>query len=185
MDTKISKLVVTLSVIGIISAIALSFVYQWTTPFIEKHQLEARKQAVRSVLPEAEEFQEKIINGITFFEGFDSSQKRIGVAMIAKGPGYQNIIEVMIGVNLEKDYIFGIDVLSHEETPGLGARITGQQYRKNYQNKPFGDYNVVKRTPQNDLEVEAISGATISSRSVAKIVQDAVKKINEAYGGGV
>lgn len=185
MDTKISKLVITLSIIGIISAIALSFVYQWTTPFIEQHQAEARRKALRSVLPEAEEFQEKTINGNTFFEGYDSSQKRVGVAMIAKGPGYQNVIELMIGVNLEDNYIYNIDVLNHEETPGLGARITGQQYRNNYENKPFGDYNVVKRTPQNDLEVEAIAGATISSRSVANIVQDAVKKINEAYGGGV
>jgi len=104
--------------------------------------------------------------------------------MIASGPGYQNVIEIMIGVNINEEKIYGIKILSHEETPGLGARITGEEYKSNFVDKPFGDYTVVKRDTQTDLEVEAIAGATISSRSVTKIVENAVKQIQDAYGGG-
>lgn len=184
MDTKISKLILTLTVIGIISAIALSFVYQWTTPYIEQHQIEARKEALRDVIPQAEDFEEVERAGQTFFEGYDSGGNRTGVAMIASGPGYQNIIELMIGVNINSQQIYGIKILTHEETPGLGARITNDSYKENYVDKPFGDYTVVKREPQSELEVEAIAGATISSESVAKIVEDAVEQIQDAYGGG-
>src|SRR6056297_882547 len=184
MDTKISKLVLTLTVIGIISAVALSFVYQWTNPYIQKHQAEARQQAIRSVVPQAEEFEEVEKNGQTFYEGYDEVGNRVGVAMIASGPGYQNVIELMVGVNINEEKIYGIKILSHEETPGLGARITGQEYKGNFKDKPFGDYTVVKRAPQTELEVEAIAGATISSTSVTKIVESAVKQIQNAYGGG-
>src|SRR6056297_690613 len=163
MDTKISKLILTLAVIGIISAIALSFVYQWTTPYIQKHQAKARQQAVKSVIPNAEEFKEIQKNGQTFYEGYDSVGNRVGIAMIASGPGYQNVIELMIGVNINEEKIYGIKILSHEETPGLGARITGQEYKSNFEDKPFGDYTEVKRATQTELEVEAIAGATISS----------------------
>lgn len=184
MDTKIGKLVLTLTVIGIISAIALSFVYQWTTPYIEKHQLDARKEALKAVLPQAQEFEEVEKGDQAFFEGYDSGGNRIGVAMIASGPGYQNVIELMIGVNMNTENIYGIKILTHEETPGLGARITSNEYKENYNDKPFGEYNVVKSDPQSELEVEAIAGATISSKSVAKIVESAVDQIQEAYGGG-
>ena len=184
MDTKISKLILTLTIIGIISAIALSFVYQWTTPYIEKHQVEARKEALRDVIPQAQEYEEVERSGQTFYEGYDSGGNRTGVAMIASGPGYQNIIELMIGVNMNSQQIYGIKILTHEETPGLGARITGDAYKENYVDKPFGDYTVVKREPQSELEVEAIAGATISSESVAKIVENAVEQIQDAYGGG-
>lgn len=184
MDTKISKLILTLTVIGIISAIALSFVYQWTTPYIQKHQAEARQQAVKSVIPNAEEFEETQKNGQTFYEGYDSGGNRVGIAMIASGPGYQNVIELMIGVNINNEKIYAIKILSHEETPGLGARITGEEYKSNYVDKPFGEYNIVKSEPQTELEVEAIAGATISSTSVKNIVEDAIIKIQNAYGGG-
>ncbi|MCF8000260.1 MAG: RnfABCDGE type electron transport complex subunit G [Halanaerobiales bacterium] len=184
MDTKIGKLILTLTVIGIISAIALSFVYQWTTPYIEKHQLETRKEALRDVIPQAQEYKEVERADQTFYEGYDSGGNRTGVAMIASGPGYQNVIELMIGVNLNSQKIYGIKILTHEETPGLGARITGDEYKENYVDKPFGDYTVVKREPQSDLEVEAIAGATISSKSVAKIVENAVEQIQDVYGGG-
>src|SRR6056297_4188538 len=184
MEKKISKLVITLTVIGIISAIALSFVYQWTTPYIEEHQAEAQKKAINAVLPQAEEVKEVEKAGQTFYEGYDSNGNRIGVAINASGPGYQNVIELMIGVNINNEKIYAIKILSHEETPGLGARITGEEYKNNFVDKSFGEYNVVKREPQTEMEVEAIAGATISSTSVKNIVEDAIVKIQNAYGGG-
>jgi len=184
MEKKISKLVITLTVIGIISAIALSFVYQWTTPYIEEHQAEAQKKAINAVLPQAEEVKEVEKAGQTFYEGYDSNGNRIGVAINASGPGYQNVIELMIGVNINVDKIYAIKILSHEETPGLGARINGDEFKSNFVDKEFGDYDVVKRQAKTEMEVEAIAGATISSKSVTSIVEKAIKRIQSAYGGG-
>ncbi len=184
MNNKTSGLIITLTVIGIVSAILLAFVYQWTTPYIEKHQAKAQEAAVFTVLPEAERYQEVTKDGMTFFEGYDSANSRVGVAMVVTGGGFQGNIELMVGVDLSKQQINTISILNHQETPGLGARITEKAYRNNFANKPFGEYQVVKREPTDPMQVEAISGATISSEKVTIIVENAIQKIQQAYGGG-
>ncbi|MFP4015702.1 MAG: RnfABCDGE type electron transport complex subunit G [Halanaerobiales bacterium] len=176
-----SKLIITLTIIGLISAMSLAFVYEWTTPMIEKHQEEARKEALKAVLPESDSFKEVEIAGVTFYEGNKDNE----VAMIATGGGFQGQIEMMIGFNPEEEKIYAIRVLNHSETPGLGANITTVEFEENYQNKPFGvgDYTVVKRPAKADDEVEAISGATISSEKVTTIIEEAIVKLKLAYGG--
>ncbi|MFP4661558.1 MAG: RnfABCDGE type electron transport complex subunit G [Halanaerobiales bacterium] len=178
-----SKLVITLTIIGIVSALSLAFVYEWTTPMIEEHQEEARKKALGAVLPESDSFKEVEIDGITFYEGNADNE----VAMIAAGGGFQGQIEMMIGFNPEERKIYAIRVLNHSETPGLGANITTEEFEKNYYNKPFGDgdFEVVKHPIESDDEVEAISGATISSEKVTNIIEEAISTLTLAYGGEV
>ncbi len=183
MKDNMSKLIITLTVIGIISALVLAFVYQWTLPYIKEHQAQEQKEAIFTVLPEAVEYKEVKKDGITFYEGFDKSGTRIGVAQKINGPGFQGIIELMIGVNPESENIYGIRILGHEETPGLGANIEGEKYRSNFKNKAFADFKVVKRAAKTASEVEAIAGATISSRKVTNIVERAIANVKNVYGG--
>lgn len=183
MDDRMSKLIITLTVIGIISALLLAFVYQWTLPHIKKHQAVAREKAVFAVLPGAEDYKGVKKDGLTFYEGYDEAGSRVGVALIITGGGFQGTIKLMVGTDPEAEKIYGIRILEHEETPGLGARITGKEYKSNFKNKAFGDYKVVKREVKNEKEVEAISGATISSRKVTNIVENAITKIKRVYGG--
>lgn len=185
MEEKMSRLIITLTVIGIISALSLAVVYERTSPLIAEHEADKQKEAVENVLPEAEEIEKTEREGTTFFEGRDSNGSPAGVAVLLEGSGFQGMIEVMVGTDPSGEKIFGIEILQHEETPGLGARIEEEGYRDNYRDKPFGEYEVVKREAQDDYEVEAISGATVSSENVARIVEDAVEKIRKVYGGGV
>ena len=182
MNNRMSNLIATLTIIGIVSALVLAFVYQWTNPYIKHHQADARKKAVFQVIPEAKSYKEVKKEGITFYEGFNESGSRVGVAIIEKGPGFQGMIRVMVGANLNQKKINHIKILDHQETPGLGARITGEAYKSNFKDKPFGDYKVVKKSTDDQYKVEAISGATISSTKVTNIVEDAVKKIKSFYG---
>ncbi len=180
---SLSKLIITLTVIGLVSAFALAFVFLWTTPKIEEHQAMAKEEAIRAVLPGAEEIQEVKKGDQIFYEGYKSGS-RVGVAMVAEGGGFQGMIELMLGTDPASGKIYGIRVLTHSETPGLGANITGKKYKTNFVDKPFGDYNVVKRPAESPMEVEAISGATISSEKVTTIVEKAVEDIESVYGGG-
>ena len=185
MDNSLGKLVMTLTIIGIISALALTFVYEWTTPYINKHSAKAREKAVFEVIPGAEEYKEVQKNGTTFFEGYGETGNRVGVAVIESGPGFQGMIKMMVGVNMNDKTINGIRILEHQETPGLGALITNKEYKSNFVEKPFNDnYEVVKKDTSDPDKVEAIAGATISSQKVTDIVENAVKKIKAAYGGG-
>lgn len=173
------KLILTLALLGFISALSLAFVYEWTTPMIEEHQEVAKKEAILQVLPESDGYQEVEKDGLTFYEGNKDGE----IAMITKGGGFQGEIELMLGFNPTENKIYAIKVLNHSETPGLGAFITGEKYESNFINKPYGDYKVVKRPVDNPYEVEAISGATISSVKVTDIVEKALEQIKSVYGG--
>jgi electron transport complex protein RnfG len=178
------NLILTLATIGIVSALLLTFVYEWTTPYIQANQAEARKQAINEVLPNVEEVEEVEKNGNVFYEGYDADGNRIGVAFQNSGGGYNGAIEIMIGVDPASGKIFKISVLNHQETPGLGARITENEFKSNFEDKPFGDYSVVKTPPSEEMQVQAIAGATISSESATRIIENGLEKINSAYGGG-
>jgi electron transport complex protein RnfG len=177
-------MIITLATIGIISAILLTFVYQWTIPYIEANQEETRRIAINEVLPTAEEINQVERESQIFYEGYDSSGNRVGMAYQHSGGGYNGPIELMIGVDLEAEEITRISILNHQETPGLGARITEEEYKSNFAGKPFGDYVVVKTPPSETMEVQAVAGATISSSNTTRIVEEAVSMINNAYGGG-
>lgn len=177
------NLILTLTTIGIVSALLLTFVFQWTSPYIAANDEEKRRDAINEVLPGLEKVEEVEKDGETFYEAYDDEGKQIGVATQHSGAGYNGIIDVMVGVDLDSSEVINISIVAHEETPGLGARITEEEYRSNYQDKPFGDYKSVSTEPSDSKEVQTIAGATISSEAVIDIVEDAVEKINTVYGG--
>lgn len=177
------NLILTLTTIGIVSALLLTFVFEWTSPYIAANEAKTRRNAINEVLPGAERVEDVEIDGEIFYEAYDSQGSKIGVATQHSGPGYNGMINVMVGVDLENQEILNISIVGHEETPGLGARITEEPYKSNYQNKPFGDYIGVKTEPSDPMEVQTIAGATISSKAVMRIIENAVEKINTVYGG--
>jgi len=178
------NLIITLATIGIVSALILTFVYEWTTPYIEANQAKAQKQAINEVLPNIDEVEEVEKDGNVFYEGYDENGNQVGVAFQNSGGGYNGMIEVMIGVNLKDEKIIKISVLNHQETPGLGARITEADFKSNFEDKIFGDYQVVKTPPKKETDVQAIAGATISSDSMTKIIEEGLDIVTSAYGGG-
>jgi electron transport complex protein RnfG len=89
----------------------------------------------------------------------------------------------MLGTDPGSEKVLGLKILSHQETPGLGARITDTKYKNNFKEKPFGEYEVIKRKAETPYQVEAISGATISSDKVTDIVEKAIKQVQKVYGG--
>ncbi|MFW6256618.1 MAG: RnfABCDGE type electron transport complex subunit G [Bacillota bacterium] len=182
-ENNMSRLVITLTLIGIISALLLSFVFQWTDPYIKGHQEENREEAIYGVLPGADRYETVEKEGLEFFEGFSKNGQKVGVAVLVSGSGFQGEIEVMVGTDPEAEKIYHIKILEHQETPGLGARITESGFRDNFVDKPFGNYDIVQEA-DDPLEVEGISGATISSKNVTEIVEKAVEDIQNIYGGG-
>jgi len=86
------NLILTLATIGIISALLLTFVYEWTTPYIQAKQAQAQKQAINEVLPGVEEVEEVEKNGNIFYEGYDADGSQIGVAFQNSGGGYNGAI---------------------------------------------------------------------------------------------
>jgi len=97
--------------------------------------------------------------------------KLAGWVIKAGGQGYADKIEIIIGLDPSADTITGLFVLQQKETPGLGNKITFPRWRNQFIRKKTGTPLVVtKDKSQTPNAIDAVTGATISSRSVTGIV---------------
>lgn len=98
-----------------------------------------------------------------------------GWVVKARGQGYADKIEVLIGVDPDVETITGLFILEQKETPGLGNKITFPVWRKQFVGKKtVTPFVVVKEKSTIPNTIDAVTGATISSRSVAGIVNQTV-----------
>jgi len=105
--------------------------------------------------------------------------EHIGWVIRASGQGYADRIELLVGLDAKAERLLGIYVLDQKETPGLGDGIRSS-WRNQFAGKSaLEDLKVVKNEPK-DNEIRAISGATISSKSVTKIVNKAIIEFRNA-----
>ena len=108
----------------------------------------------------------------------NASGKLAGWVIPARGQGFADTIELLIGLDASGETITGLFVLAQKETPGLGDFITGKWREQFAGKKTLAPLTVVKKMPGTvaDSEIAAVTGATISSESVKNIVNAAVEK---------
>ncbi len=98
--------------------------------------------------------------------------------------GYAGKIELLIGLNPQTDTITGLFILEQTETPGLGNKIIDWEWRKQFINKKTDKPLVVVKTGAKEPhEIDGITGATISSRSVCNIINTATNDLKGPLGG--
>jgi Na+-translocating ferredoxin:NAD+ oxidoreductase subunit G len=98
------------------------------------------------------------------------------VAFEVTGKGYGGDIGVIVGIDIAAEKLLGIGITAHKETPGLGARIREQGFRKGFAGLGLSGAVQVKA---DGGAVDAVSGATISSRGVCAAVTEAFEFYRE------
>ncbi len=102
-----------------------------------------------------------------------SNGAEIGFAFLAVGKGYGGLIDILIGLE-DETTLKGVTIVSHLESPGLGARITETAFTDQFTGINIADIAL----QQKGGEIDAITGATISSRAVVEAIKaTAVEKI--------
>ena len=172
------KMIVVLTGIATACGFLLSMVKQVTAVRIEEQILvNVKLPAVKTVLESSTNdlIQDRQTIKIDEQEHVVFVGKKDGktwsIAFENKGPGFGGDIGVMVGFDLGKDVLTGIGILTHQETPGLGARISETTFTDNFKNKPI---TAVFKVKKDNGEVDAISGATNSSKGVCTAVQKCV-----------
>ena len=189
---KTAKMIIVLTIITALSGAVLSSWDSITKPKIEYHQLQALKAAISDVLPSYDNYEEKDIIGNKVYIGkIDGSTQPVGIAFKVDGSGFQGNISIMVGVDPSFASITGIKVLGQIETPGLETKIVVDPSNKVnpfWFPEQFGgvvlspQIDVVKNSiPQNPNEVQAISGATITSKAVVRIINENIGIIKDLY----
>ena len=183
------RMIVTLTVVAILAGLALARSYQYAHPLIEANKLKELKEAIFVVLPGAERYDEIQVGKTTVYRGMDVAGSLIGYAFIASGGGFQGKLKIMIGIGSELIALTGIRVLESLETPGLGAKITEAPFESQFSGleiSPPVQYVKNRRPdePKAPNEIDAITGATISSKAVVHIINTAASAVVPALKSG-
>ncbi len=98
----------------------------------------------------------------------------------AKGQGYADKIELLVGFDPKVTRLTGLFILDQKETPGLGNKIIEKKWRGQFIQKSTNKHlKVVKTSAKTENEIDAITGATISSKSVAGIINTTVTDLKK------
>lgn len=182
--------------IGLVCGLLIVAVFQLTKPVIDRNKAEALQQAIFQVLPEArsaetyrlvgEDRFELLLEGETgdklIYAGYGEQKNLIGFAIEAEGMGYADVIRVLYGYSFAADAIVGFRVLESKETPGLGDKIeTDPQFLENFYRLDVSlndDLSAILNPvvpvkhgqKEQPWEVDCITGATISSKTIANML---------------
>ena len=182
-----ARMITVLAVVGLFAGGTLAFIYRWAKPQIEAHERELLRQAIFSVLPETKSYEFSEKDGVGIYRCEDDSGILVGYAFVAEGGGYQDKIKMMVGLRPDFKTLGGIEILYSRETPGLGGKIdsedilqpAGKTFREQFRELevlPPIEY-VKGKKPTSPNQIQAITGATISSRSVVQIINETVAKV--------
>ncbi|MDV4149616.1 RnfABCDGE type electron transport complex subunit G [Clostridium sp. AL.422] len=178
-----------LLIITMISGLLLGFANDLTKEAIIENS-KISKEDLNYIMPAAEKIQDTTIeldseSGIKEIYEAVTGNDVIGYVFKVTSKGFHGAIDFVVGISKD-DKVTGIKVLAHNETPGLGAKITEDKFTERFKDKPATDYlEVVKVTPNKDTEVEAISGATSSSKASVHAVNEAITFYLENIRGEV
>lgn len=182
------RLVLTLAIAGLLSGVAIIAIYESTLPTITANKARELRAAVFKVLPGVSQMQpltyrdgqlvaaeetgadEQVVYG-----GYDERGDFVGYAIPAAGPGFQDTIGLLYGFAPEGSLVVGMEVLESRETPGLGDKI--------YKDAEFvAGFSALSVEPEivavkkgsssQPNEIDAITGATISSKAVVRIINE-------------
>lgn len=157
------QLTVYLFIVTLICGVVLFKMNEATMPLISTQAEKEQNIALKKVLPEAMNFNLKEQN---VFEGLSKANKLCGYIFKVNSDGYGGKIEMLVGIANNK--ITGISILSHSETPGLGAKANEPAFQQQFIAKTIEDAFIAKK------DVTAITGSTITSQAVANGIKKAI-----------
>ena len=176
--SSVLKPALTLFVICLIVTALLTGTNLLTKDRIAEQAKITAEESRRVVLPDAEAFE--AADGC--YKG-TSGGETVGYVFETEAKGYGGTVQVMTGIDTAGS-ITGVVILSHGETPGLGANAERASFTDQYkQAAPENGIALVKNKAPAAGEVEALTGATITSRAVTDAVNAAVEQYNAMKGG--
>ncbi|MGN0151570.1 MAG: RnfABCDGE type electron transport complex subunit G [Wujia sp.] len=185
--------------ITLIMGAALGAVYNITKKPIQDAEEKAKQEAYTEVFPSASEIvtltDEDInmdnVNAVIANKGFEDSRiDEISIAadedgmaagfiiLVTNSAGYGGDIQMAVGVSVDGS-IQGISFLSISETAGLGMEAQNEEFLSQFIGKQVGQFTYTKTGSTSDSEIDAISGATITTSAVV----DAVNAVMCFIGG--
>lgn len=179
--SDILKPVIVLTAICLVTSALLAYTNKITAPEIEKQNEQAANEARSTVLSEAKDFESANLSGNEeYFIGKSESGDIIGYVFTTTAKSYGGEIKVMVGVNADGT-VNAVELLQINDTPGLGMNAKNPEFLEQFNNKTAG-IGVNKNAPAEN-EIQALTGATITSSAVTSAVNTALNNYAKVTGG--
>jgi electron transport complex protein RnfG len=191
-DVRSWKLLAMMTGAGAIAGALIVTAYHLTLPRIEQHQGEVMQAAINEVLKAPASYDTLYLVGASLVKalppgtsakglsrvylGHDASGKRVGFAISAAENGFQDLVTLMFGYDASAHKLIAMKVVGNKETPGLGNKIETDSAFVNGFVNAVAPVNGVKKDRGKSApnDVVMITGATISSRAVIRIIDNAI-----------
>jgi len=173
---------------GLLIAIASA---AWS-PRIEQNKIDKLNHLTAALLPEARHFIEidteievESAKGkrkkVKVYKAVSDADECVGWSFNAAGPGFIDKIELVIAVDKDFQKLAGFDVLASNETPGFGDKIKYDYFQDQFKGVPAEKLKLMKTgdAKKIDSEIVTISGATVSSEAVVKIINNSITQIKK------
>jgi Na+-transporting NADH:ubiquinone oxidoreductase subunit C len=175
----------------------LSLTNEATRERVELNQEVARKRAVLSALGVGELTDEEVLERFEEVEQLERDGATVfeatvdGETVYAKefaGSGLWGTIEGVLGVSGDVSATVGLEIINHNETPGLGGRITEPWFQRQFAGENIGAEGIAFTAGDGDFdhensEVDGITGATRTTESMERIVNREIDQIESLLGG--
>jgi electron transport complex protein RnfG len=159
--------VVFLAIIVTVSVVLLMAVNSLTSSVVESRRVEEITGILEEIFPEMSQYE---LEGEVYIIYQDEA--KAGYAFKASGSGYGGDIDIVVG--LDNNFgIIGISILSQTETPGVGTKITESSFTDQFKGLSVSDIAL----KSEGGKIDAITGATISSRAVVDAVKEKMVEI--------
>ncbi len=196
-DITPPRLLVTLGGAGVLAGLLIVVAYQSTQPAIQAHKAEVLRAAIHEVLKAPDRYdtlyvydgalRRRLPDGVgpqgleTVYHGYRGTTPA-GFAMAAGQPGFQDIVRLIFGYDPATRTILGMKVLESKETPGLGDKIERDTAFVRQFDGVAPPLSGVKRRGGSRAagEIDMITGATISSRTVIGIINATLERLGPA-----
>lgn len=186
------KLLATLGIAGMLAGLLIVSAFELTLPAIEANRAARLEAAILEVLPEAKTFtplylyQEELVaelpSGVDpkkllrIFEGTAADGSPAGYAIPSDSPGFMDKVGLIFGYEPSSGEVLGMKVLESKETPGLGSKIeTHMPFVEGFRGVLAPITGVKEGASEEPTDVDVITGATISSRTVIRAINTGVE----------
>lgn len=176
-----------LLLITAIAGFALGLTNYLTEEPIAQQRIQADIDARLAVLPSASDFEEIELNRspeddvkiVELYKGIDGTKEIAGYTFKMLAKGFGGDMEVIVGMDVEGN-VAAVRIGGHSETPGLGAKASDEDFLEQFAGKTAENPIEVKKAGDlADNEVQALTGATITSDAVSDAVNAAMEYYNE------
>lgn len=167
------RMVIVLGSVCIVSALSLSLLYVKTQPRIEQNKIIKERKIKQAIIPLADKFITKSLDKDFYIEEcYNENNELVGLIIPSSCQGYAGEIEYLVAINTYVPItITSVKILSHKETPGLGANVTKEKFLSQFVGKTVSQLVLKKESPEG--KIDGITGATITSRAIT----DSLRKL--------